>query len=44
MFPVFILPIVWDMCERRHYVSVYFFFYTTSKNTLTENIHSGGQL
>ena len=24
MFPVFILPIVWDMCERRHYESVYF--------------------
>ena len=24
MFPVFISPIVWNMCENLHYESVYF--------------------
>ena len=32
-FPVFISPIVWNMCENLHYESVYSKSYTTSKKT-----------
>ena len=35
LFPVFISPIVWNVCEHLHYESVYFKDgYTTSKNTI----------
>ena len=34
LFPVFISPVVWNMCEHLHYESVYFKDYTGSKNTI----------
>ena len=35
VFPVFISPIVWNMCENLHYEEVY------SKILLTDNIQTG---
>ena len=34
LFPVFISPIVWNMCEHLHYESVYFKELHRSKNTI----------
>ena len=43
LFLVFISPIVRNMCEHLHYDSVYFKDgYTTSKNTIEDNIQRGG--
>ena len=44
LFPVFISPIVWNMCEHLHYESVYFKELRTQRARilLTDNIQSGG--
>ena len=45
LFPVFISPIVWNMCEHLHYESVYFKDgYTSSKNTIGRQYTERGQL
>ena len=45
LFPVFISPIVWNMCEYLRYESVYFKDgYTTSKNTIDRQYTERGQL
>ena len=39
MFPVFISPIVWNMCENLHYEKVYSKILLTT--LLTDNIQTG---
>ena len=39
LFPVFISPIVWNMCEHLHYESVYFQSYTRSGGSCSVNYY-----
>ena len=43
LFPVFISPIVWKMCENLYYESVYFKeLHNEQEYYMTDNIQSGG--